>query len=479
MNKIGRNDPCYCGSGKKYKKCCLAKDEEKTLEEMKGDTAMEEGEEWEAEEEQTRQMVFDDMPEDAKEDEAEFEENEEDSYDAKGENDIRDDTGTDADVPSVRDSPYPAISKEEERIVDEWWELYKEMGNDPDEIHPHLQLFMDKYSPEMVENLGLEHEILFDLGAAYCRAGRHEAYIQLLQDIRVKYPAVYIRSAGYYDADIITWLIANKRNDEIYDYLDYFEKYPVQNVDKMFSVVNLLLATGNIQPLLSLIKKVHAVTLASPEIINAYRIVVPLITDIMSGYLRPDFTEAHLERMIKEISAEFNSSKVENVAFWKTRFDRIFRPFTLWDESIPLKKSQMEERYLAVSFNYMRYLHEYKNISWISANYYSHLMQQYLLEYAELCKRRPKKLFNFTEKMIDTIVGRLSASFIFSDFIKAASMLNSIWYFQEYLHVCGNIDESKKNEIQLRCAGLYNTIYLKHRKENIETLCFPKLPFWE
>jgi hypothetical protein len=22
--KIGRNDPCVCGSGKKYKKCCLA-----------------------------------------------------------------------------------------------------------------------------------------------------------------------------------------------------------------------------------------------------------------------------------------------------------------------------------------------------------------------------------------------------------------------------------------------------------------------
>jgi hypothetical protein len=24
MNKIGRNDPCPCGSGRKYKKCCLA-----------------------------------------------------------------------------------------------------------------------------------------------------------------------------------------------------------------------------------------------------------------------------------------------------------------------------------------------------------------------------------------------------------------------------------------------------------------------
>ncbi|HEU4534723.1 MAG TPA: SEC-C metal-binding domain-containing protein [Polyangiaceae bacterium] len=31
MTKIGRNDPCPCGSGKKYKKCCLAKDEQAAL----------------------------------------------------------------------------------------------------------------------------------------------------------------------------------------------------------------------------------------------------------------------------------------------------------------------------------------------------------------------------------------------------------------------------------------------------------------
>lgn len=24
----GRNDPCHCGSGKKYKKCCSSKDQE-------------------------------------------------------------------------------------------------------------------------------------------------------------------------------------------------------------------------------------------------------------------------------------------------------------------------------------------------------------------------------------------------------------------------------------------------------------------
>ena len=28
MTKIGRNDPCPCGSGQKYKRCCLTKDQE-------------------------------------------------------------------------------------------------------------------------------------------------------------------------------------------------------------------------------------------------------------------------------------------------------------------------------------------------------------------------------------------------------------------------------------------------------------------
>ena len=33
--RIGRNDPCPCGSGKKYKRCCSSKDEESTKTEFK------------------------------------------------------------------------------------------------------------------------------------------------------------------------------------------------------------------------------------------------------------------------------------------------------------------------------------------------------------------------------------------------------------------------------------------------------------
>ncbi len=39
MTATGRNDPCPCGSGKKYKQCCLAKDEAKAREALAKRTA--------------------------------------------------------------------------------------------------------------------------------------------------------------------------------------------------------------------------------------------------------------------------------------------------------------------------------------------------------------------------------------------------------------------------------------------------------
>ena len=41
--KLGRNEPCHCGSGKKYKKCCLDKDIEETGKPIKIDALWEDG----------------------------------------------------------------------------------------------------------------------------------------------------------------------------------------------------------------------------------------------------------------------------------------------------------------------------------------------------------------------------------------------------------------------------------------------------
>jgi len=40
MSKLGRNDPCSCGSGKKFKKCCLDKPDQEWLEWFAADQAL-------------------------------------------------------------------------------------------------------------------------------------------------------------------------------------------------------------------------------------------------------------------------------------------------------------------------------------------------------------------------------------------------------------------------------------------------------
>jgi len=42
LSKVGRNDPCPCGSGKKYKKCCMVKEEQSknVLSDTEADTSL-------------------------------------------------------------------------------------------------------------------------------------------------------------------------------------------------------------------------------------------------------------------------------------------------------------------------------------------------------------------------------------------------------------------------------------------------------
>ena len=35
VDQLGRNEPCHCGSGKKYKKCCMAEDDKLRSQEIK------------------------------------------------------------------------------------------------------------------------------------------------------------------------------------------------------------------------------------------------------------------------------------------------------------------------------------------------------------------------------------------------------------------------------------------------------------
>ena len=102
--KVGRNDPCPCGSGRKYKKCCLLKDEVRAQEALA--TARIDADEW------SQSPPSDERIEWWEEDEAREEPSEATDEEPSPGPEYR-------DYPRV-DEHLPALPPEEENIVRHW-----------------------------------------------------------------------------------------------------------------------------------------------------------------------------------------------------------------------------------------------------------------------------------------------------------------------------------------------------------------------
>ena len=469
MNKPGRNEPCHCGSGKKYKKCCIEKETiaEKAVFSINEERHKEDDEVFN--ESNDTNWYYDET------DDPETEEDEnENIFNLEGA-----ETEIDPDSISVTQKAYPVISAHDEKLVEEWWAAL-EYEKKPHEIKRHIEQFMNAH-PQLVENLGLENEVLFELGANYKREGQIDEFIHFLLYIRKEFASTYVRSAGFYDLDIIAWLITQGRQNEIENFLDYLKAYPEDFVDQLFDVVALLQATDNIEPLLSLASATYSRLTSSTRVFGGTSIAIPLVSQILSRYLQEGFPDNQVVDFVNELIETLPpiGFKLDDntINYWKTTSNNILRPFTSWPADIPKNKSLMEDRYEEVSLNFRRYINERAGISWTSAWYYSALISDYFTEYLDLRKGKVKTQFDFSENTIDRIIVALCKNLLWIDCTKSISLLEAIYHFAAYLQECGNIDEEKKLFIQKDCAKLYNSLYANFKTEYVVADCFKKFPY--
>ena len=185
--KIGRNDPCYCGSEKKYKKCCIDKPE---------------------------MTPSDDIAE---------------CFDDSYENNY---------------SSNAILSEADACIVEDWWEKYN-LLHDTVAEREHVVDFIEKY-PHLVDHLELHWEVLFEIGYGHYKKGIYDVFVDFLLRIRKDFPETYKESQGFYDADMIYWAVANGQANEIDKYFDFFrEDGGKEYNDKLFNIVDYLRALNH------------------------------------------------------------------------------------------------------------------------------------------------------------------------------------------------------------------------------------------
>jgi hypothetical protein len=451
--KIGRNDPCPCGSGKKYKQCCLPKAQQKSVAVRRNDETDD---------------FFEDQP-----------------AESAGLRDEDDTLGASATSGfAFEDEPFmsriisddmPEISEEENALVDAWWAAYQSM-KDPDEILRHLNSFFQAH-PGLVTNLALHDAVLFDLGADLVKAGRASDYIALLKRVRREFPDAYLKSFGYYDRDIIHYQIAHQDLEGLEDSLSRFKQYPDHDADLLFGLIDFLRATACDSLLIDLLEATYYPVCRSPRVIGGNEILAPLILSYCAPYLDHSWTRPDLDRLVEQlrtIRIPLNDQmyQPEFLDRWFTEIcgDRDPAFFATFDDT-----RDIQGYYRTVTDHFMGWLRKEKQLSWMKAQFYRNQVQRYLVSVIPQGKR-PKRPFVFSKTLLDTTISRMARKFFSLDATQTLGTLNAIYWFAAYLLRYEALSAQECMDVQNACEDLWRSAMPRFLASTLEARAFETFP---
>ena len=458
MSKIGRNDPCPCGSGKKYKKCCLPEEQQKKVQHRSVAGR--------------RKNEADEFFEDLADDPTEIQDEDE-----AMEADTR--SGPEPDdepfVSNTISDEVPEISKEENAIVDAWWTAYHGM-KDLDDIMRHLNGFFQAH-PGLVTNLALQHEALFEIGERLVKEGRASDYIDVLQRMRRDFPDAYLNSFGFFDLDIIHYKVASQDPEGIDNYLNWFKEYPDSDPDNLFSLIDFLMATECDQPLIGLLEATYYPVCRSPNVFGGGEIVEPLILSYYAPYLDQDRTQADLDALserLKAIRIPLNSQWYRS-EYLGSLFQEILGDLDTAFFSTFYDTRNIHDYYRTVAHNFMGWLHKEKQFGWMKAQFYRNLVFRYLV-YVIPDGKRPKQPFVFSRNLLDNTISRMSEKIFSLDATKTLGALNAVYWFAEYLQQRQATSEQVSADVQGWCEELWKIVMPQFLESTIEARAFDTFP---
>ena len=467
--KVGRNDPCPCGSGKKYKKCCMEKDELELIAKGEISTEEEDIDEWEKEDRDDflsiwhtdleKEEEWDDVLDDYDESDEDTDELDDEDVADFDELDEEEDDEDDDDEDELLE-----ISEEENELINDWWAAFAEMDDTVQE-REHLVAFMEQY-PHLVDYLDVGDEVLTELGRAHFEKGIYETFVELLLRIRKEYPYTYRESRGSNDFNLICWYIAQGRLDEITPFFDGFKQdQTFESDNKLEETVKVLQATNHSGILPVLLK----------DSISREFITRTLINNTVSRYLGKPVTDESIRELMDELVSEGVQPEYMGEANdWKEKMLRYTRPFSQWLDDLPGKRSQALVYYRAITDNFARFLYEKTEMSFDSAEYYANSMYRFY-KFATLPRKRPKNVFCMDKEMIDNNL-LMSVLDLFESPVARLSQLNALYYYADYLETCGNITELQRRELQEYFTEDYWDHYSEVKNSGPEMLLFKQFP---
>lgn len=465
--KLGRNDKCHCGSGKKYKKCCMEKD----LQEEREARAPQPSEEellFETEAAafqapgthvwgQTEPEYFEEMDADPKPDKP---------------------SKADADRSVFK---VPEISDEQDKLITDFLDRFYNL-TDPKARAETLNNFLNDH-PELAPNLAAESEALLELKDSFMRQELYCEYIEELFFLRKNYPQAYIQVFNYLDVDIVFYLYMNDQSAEIDNYLDLFRKYPTEDPDSLDSILNFLMCQGMFAEAHQLAQDIYRPIIndSGTHWLSFLQILtMGCFAPYLDAALKDERTEQSTRRLVQCLKP-FRNYLEEH--WFKAGFHEFLVKMILTnpETKLPLQHCQTRdeviERYNDILFGFMGFLGREKAMHWAVADHFRLLLSDFFEALIPEGKI-PKQGLPLTKNTITKALNKMGSPIFGIQASSLLGILSALYYLADYLVQAGSIGEDQGKELQDLTRQLHEESFSAGPVIEMEALALQRFPLF-
>ena len=469
--KSGRNDSCPCGSGKKYKKCCLPKDEitvrrpvssvakppvvERT--EKRLSTAGSLAEEPAASSDEvagpdsTHAEGADNNP---KTTTLEAEEEEKDEEEEEG-------------------FQHSDLSEEENRIANEWWaqveEHYLEKPNGG-EVLSRLHAFLNEH-PRLFQYLNVEDEMLLELEPMLREQGRSHDYLALLRRVRREQPETYRRCFGWFDYALIADAVARGALTEIPPCFSFFQEKAEDSHGHLDGVFHLLAWAGCESELFDLAESTLDI---DPTTDNwawnasarwlCLRESLPFLTARASA---PDDVRQLLSAQRKVLG--LGSEVLDNHDWARHQLESAACEAKEW--KLPSLPGRNGQGYADVMRNFAGWLVRNRRCLWVTAVCLSRLAWEHWVWASH--RPRSKDPFEMKSESLTRYFNWKDGGDFWMGGVEPFAFIQATAWFGDYLLAGQNLTEAKRSELHRVCNELYALALENHSPQNAALRLYP------
>lgn len=487
MGKLGRNAACHCGSGKKYKKCCLRSDEEKAKPAAPPAKAASE-----------EDLLFMDEVSDkgtVKDDFEPLGEGDREPGSLGDDDDEGDDDGesgqdgwsvakwSELDVHSLRDiqNSLPDLSDEDDSVLDDFLSAFHKI-NEVDALRAHLDGFLAD-RPDLLAH-GMEFfDPLHVLGNMYNEADRLEDYENLILLLRRDFKELHLLNFGMLDQDLVTILAISGRYDEINGFLDTFRKYPSEEPGDLLSILDLLFALNVWRPALDIAQGVYLEITLNPGLMNCEDIQVPVTMNCYASALDAVRGGARPETAAEGVVECFRGLRLPILPRWRkpephlARIQQILGTDRPWNLEGCTTRLEVLRRYGVMLDHFMRFLHDKAHLHWLTANQYCLWIDDFFQ--ALIPKGRiPRRAFPLTRENTKKAVMKSTTSVSPCKVSKCFGMLNALHLLADFLVQTGSVSPEYGSEIQEWVGDIFSEYYQHLESTELTARAFSRFPLF-